>query len=145
MALSPHFSLVSVWMLIIARVLIGLVQGVLFPSMNPMIVRWTAQTEQSKFYALATMGGTFGTIFIYPICGLILDNYNWKAVFYVSALVALLWCTVWFLMVADDPAHSKIISKEELDFVLANRIIPVRRERVPYLKIIMNKPVLVGI
>lgn len=56
----------------------GLVQGVLFPSINPMMIRWTAEDEHARFAALASMGGTFGTIFIYPLCGMILSAYNWQ-------------------------------------------------------------------
>ena len=41
--------------------------------------RWSPQNEQNKFSALASMGGTFGTIFIYPAVGLVLEAYNWQA------------------------------------------------------------------
>ena len=40
--------------------------------------RWACKSEQGKFAALASMGGTFGTVFIYPVCGFILKYYSWQ-------------------------------------------------------------------
>ena len=45
-----------------------------------------------KFSALASMGGTFGTIFIYPAVGILLEASGWKAVFYLGGAVSFAWC-----------------------------------------------------
>ena len=74
------------------RAALGLAQGVLFPCLNPMLVRWSPQNEQNKFSALASMGGTFGTIFIYPAVGILLEASGWKAVFYLGGAVSFAWC-----------------------------------------------------
>ena len=47
-----------------------------------------------KFSALASMGGTFGTIFIYPAVGLLLEASGWKAVFYLGGAVSFAWCGI---------------------------------------------------
>ena len=44
-----------------------------------------------KFSALASMGGTFGTVFIYPAVGLLLEASGWKAVFYLGGAVSFAW------------------------------------------------------
>ena len=81
----------SAWLLVAVRAALGLAQGVLFPCINPMLVRWSPQNEQNKFSALASMGGTFGTIFIYPAVGLLLEAAGWKAVFYLGGAVSFAW------------------------------------------------------
>ena len=38
----------SAWLLVAVRAALGLAQGVLFPCLNPMLVRWSPQNEQNK-------------------------------------------------------------------------------------------------
>ena len=95
--------------------------GVLFPSILPMVIRWSCKEEQAKFAALSGMGGTFGSIFIFPLCGLIISKWGWPSVFYVSGLVSLIWCLFWAIFITDDPTQSGFISKQELQMVLKKR------------------------
>lgn len=119
--LSVPASLWNAWSLVAVRVAMGLAQGVLFPCINPMLIRWSPQNEQNKFSALASMGGTFGTIFIYPAVGLVLGAYNWQVVFYLGGVIAFAWCAAWYFLVTDEPTAHKCISRAEVDFIMANR------------------------
>ncbi len=118
---SVWTSLWNVWALVAVRVAMGLVQGVLFPSINPMLIRWAARGEQAKFSAVASMGGTFGTIFIYPVVGLIIKYYDWESAFVLGGIVSLLWCLFWFFLVTDDPTEHKLISKSELGYIMVRK------------------------
>lgn len=142
--LTPMLASWNVWVLIANRIFMGLVQGVLFPGINPMMIRWTAEDEHARFAALASMGGTFGTIFIYPLCGMILSAYNWQAVFYISGAVISLWCVVWFQMITDDPSQHRWISEEELRYIRHNRILSEveTRQKLPLCQILTNVPVI---
>lgn len=40
--------------------------------------RWSPVNEHNKFFAIATMGVAIGTIFIYPMVGLLLEAYDWQ-------------------------------------------------------------------
>ena len=103
--------------------------------------------EHSKFSGLASMGGTFGTIFIYPACGLILTYYDWAAVFHVSFVATAAWCVLWYFCVTDDPADHKWISEEEKVFILNNRVASLRSTQsaersFPLKAIVTSVPVL---
>ena len=67
------------------------------------------------------MGGTFGTIFIYPAVGLLLEAFSWQAPFYLGGVAAFAWCAAWSFLVTDEPTAHKCISREEADFIMANR------------------------
>eukprot|EP00095_Tigriopus_kingsejongensis_P004809 maker-scaffold182_size278544-snap-gene-1.27 protein:Tk04809 transcript:maker-scaffold182_size278544-snap-gene-1.27-mRNA-1 annotation:"inorganic phosphate cotransporter" len=141
---NPVLASWNVWSLVASRVVMGLVQGVLFPSINPMMIRWTATNEHAKFAALASMGGTFGTIFIYPVSGMILTKYDWQAVFYVSGILSGVWCLLWFFLVTDDPGNHHCIPRAELQYIRQNRI-PLdvgSRRRLPICQIICSLPVI---
>ena len=49
-----------------------------FPSLNPLTSAWVPVKEKAGFTSFAYVGGTFGTIITYPLCGLILDNIGWE-------------------------------------------------------------------
>ena len=56
----------------------GLCEAVAFPALNPMISKWVPEAEKYSFVSFVYSGGTFGTIFTYPLCGYILDTVGWE-------------------------------------------------------------------
>ena len=43
-----------------------------------MISKWVPEAEKYSFVSFVYSGGTFGTIFTYPLCGFILDIVGWE-------------------------------------------------------------------
>ena len=43
-----------------------------------MISKWVPEAEKYSFVSFVYSGGTFGTIFTYPLCGFILDTVGWE-------------------------------------------------------------------
>ena len=66
------------WSLFALRVLQGLVSGVTYPSLPPIVKRWSLASELSSFIAVSYVGGTFGTCVTYPIGGIILQHWGWE-------------------------------------------------------------------
>ena len=75
---TPQAALYGPWPLFGLRVLQGLVSGVIYPSLPPIVKRWSLATELSTFITISYVGGTFGTTITYPIGGVILDSWGWK-------------------------------------------------------------------
>ena len=40
--------------------------------------RWSVESENSRFAAVAGIGGTFGTILIMPLCGMLIEKFGWE-------------------------------------------------------------------
>ena len=87
-----------------------------------MTFRWVPTSEKPVFLSFAYVGGTFGTIVTYPVgisgqnakrrnhhqmqsryyrikipqmCGLIIEQLGWEAVFYITAGITVLWVIIW--------------------------------------------------
>ena len=100
--------------------------------------------EHSKFVTFTYIGGTFGTMITYPVCGVILDGLGWEAVFYISGGLGLVWSLMWFSFVSDDPSKQILISKEERGFIEENRKNTnsiIGKRRPPYLRILFTPSV----
>ena len=106
--------------------------------------------EHSKFVTFTYIGGTFGTMITYPICGVILTSLGWevttiriaprrpentwsriklicfyfkilKAVFYISGGLGIFWLIIWQLCISDDPSTQKLIGEDEKEYILRHR------------------------
>ncbi len=67
------------------------------------------------------MGGAFGPVVAFPLCGFILDNVGWEAVFYLTGSLTLIWSFAWFFYVTDNPDKNTRISEGERRHILENR------------------------
>jgi len=103
------------------RLLQGLLQSPCLPSLNPLTNRWVPQSEKGKFVTFAFNGGTVGAVITFPLCGIIIENSSWVWVFYVSAILTLVWGLLWFLFMHDLPESDPFISDAEKKLILNDR------------------------
>ncbi|XP_076041766.1 sialin-like [Oratosquilla oratoria] len=103
--------------LVALRILLGIVQGVSFPSMHAMVARWIPPLERSKFIAFSYLGSTFGVIVTFPLCGLLISQCGWESAFYTTGALALAWASLWFVFAHDSPAAHPTISPEERKYI----------------------------
>ena len=75
------------WSLFAHRVLQGLVSGVTYPSLPPIVKRWSLASELSTFISVSNVGGTFGACVTYPIGGIIIQHWGWEVRIYVGSLI----------------------------------------------------------
>ena len=75
---TPQAAVYGPWALFSLRVVQGLVSGVIYPSLPPIVKRWSLASELSTFISISYVGGTFGTTVTYPIGGIILNTWGWK-------------------------------------------------------------------
>ena len=48
-------------------------------------------------------------------------SFFFKAVFYITGGVSILWCILWFIFLSDEPRDHKCISEKEINFIETNR------------------------
>ncbi|CAG0885117.1 unnamed protein product [Cyprideis torosa] len=101
--------------LIVLRVLIGVCEGVTFPSMHAMIARWAPPHERSSF-----------ATFIYAVLPSYMKNmlhYDIKKVsatakFYIMGGFGMVFVILWFTLVYDSPEQHPWIKSSESSFIL---------------------------
>ncbi|XP_011178049.2 putative inorganic phosphate cotransporter [Zeugodacus cucurbitae] len=104
------------------RIVQGLFQGFLFPCIHAHLAAWCPVNERNRLGALANTGIECGTLLSIFISGIIAASaIGWPGLFYVSGGMGLMWCVVWLLLGANNPAESKFITKAELDYIVSSQ------------------------
>ena len=80
--ITPFFSYQGLWWLILIRILMGLGEGVTFPSWHAIYARWIPFKERTRAVGFTNSGIAAGTLFGYAVAALIIANYSWEWVFY---------------------------------------------------------------
>lgn len=115
---SPILAQLHWGMLLFSRIIIGVTGGVTFPACHTLVAKWAPPNERARF-VWSLLGGTFGTIFTYPMVAAIADTMNWESAWYIPSLLMFVWIVVWALIAYDSPAEHPGITAEEKDYILS--------------------------
>ncbi|XP_058791846.1 vesicular glutamate transporter 1-like isoform X2 [Phymastichus coffea] len=129
---SPLLANVHWGFLMASRVIVGLTGGITFPACHTLVAKWAPPDEKSRF-VWSLLGGTFGTIFTYPMIAALAEKINWESGWYVPSLLLLFWCFFWWLLAYDSPNEHPGITDEEKNYIISSQAGTVRAER-PTLK-----------
>ncbi len=123
------------------RILMGLGEGVNFPSIQSIAARWVPAGERSRVMGFILSGISLGSIIAFPLATLIMTTLGWRWVFYFFGLLGLVWCAFWVWLAVNTPEEHKTIHPDELETILANRpeLPPVKN--VPWKEILSKAPV----
>jgi ACS family sodium-dependent inorganic phosphate cotransporter len=135
-AASAAFAL-----LIAARVLLGLGEAVNFPAIHSIAARWTLASERSRALALNFSGMYFGTIAAFVASPPIIDALGWRALFYLSGALGILWVCVWLWRTADTPEQSRRVGRAELATIVEGRPQAPLAMEIPWAAIAREKAV----
>ncbi|XP_044004830.1 vesicular glutamate transporter 2.2-like [Aphidius gifuensis] len=113
----PTSARISVFLLIFLRIVIGLFEGVTYPSVNSIWANWAPPLERSKLGTLSFSGASSGTVVALPLSSLIAESLGWPAVFYIYGFFGLIWYAMWLYFISDKPDDDPWISPLELNFI----------------------------
>ncbi|XP_068915500.1 putative inorganic phosphate cotransporter [Tenebrio molitor] len=117
---------------IICRVIQGLTQGFLFPSVHTLLSKWTPLYERSTMssvvYAGATLGIVVSMIATGAICG---SSLGWPSAFYIYGGCGIVWAVVFVIFAENSPSDHKKISAEEKRYIESSNSISHERKKVP--------------
>ncbi|XP_034551391.1 solute carrier family 17 member 9b isoform X2 [Notolabrus celidotus] len=107
-----HFCSQPILSMTLARFLMGLLQGVHYPSLASLCSQKVVESERGFLMSTVGSGSYLGTLVIGGAGSLMLDLYGWQSVFYVSGLLSVLWayCMWKYLLKGEGP----IITLESL-------------------------------
>jgi ACS family sodium-dependent inorganic phosphate cotransporter len=137
----PPAAAASFSALLAARVLLGLGEGVNFPSIHSLTSRWTLPSERARVLSVNYSGMYVGTVLALSASPLIIRALGWPALFYISGALGAVWVAVWMRVAADCPENSTRIGAEELRLITTTRTAELRAIRVPWAAIATEKAV----
>ena len=140
--LTPPAAMTSLAVLIAARIGMGLGEAPMFPAGYDLFGRWVPERERARAVAWLMSGIPLGTIIGLAGSAWLVAKYGWPMTFYVFGLVGLLWLTVWFPQVTNDPAQDPRLNAAERALLpVARASSAAARARLPFAKL-LRAPVL---
>lgn len=88
--------------LIIMRLLVGVAEAIVMPASYRWIRLNIPERHTGTAVALFLMGNQIGTAVGAPLAAWLIVQYDWRVMFFVTGLVALLWLIPWFYTVPSD-------------------------------------------
>jgi ACS family hexuronate transporter-like MFS transporter len=89
-------------MLLCARFLLGMGEGGGFPAAVRVVAEWVPLEQRSTAVGFINAGTAVGSVLAPPLIGFILIHSGWRAVFFASGAVGLVWVVWWALSYHDN-------------------------------------------
>jgi MFS family permease len=103
--------------LYIARFLLGVCEGGVWPSILVLLATWFPQNERARANGLWITCMPIATVLMAPLTGWLLTFLNWRMVFVLQGLPPLIWVFVWWFFISDRPSQARWVSPEERHYV----------------------------
>ncbi|MBA0752912.1 hypothetical protein Gogos_020994 [Gossypium gossypioides] len=142
-----------VTILVVARLLVGVAQGFIFPSIHTVLAQWVPPHERSRSVSLTTsgmyLGAAMGMLFLPSLVKL----KGPESVFLAEAALGVLWSVLWFKYATDPPRseHPKAAAAGFGESLLPTDASPrtkmenggstVKATKIPWKKILISRPV----
>ncbi|HWK47363.1 MAG TPA: MFS transporter [Stellaceae bacterium] len=107
--------------LLAIRFLMGLAEGVIWPSFAVIIMRWFPSEERGRAVNLAQYVLPLSSTLMAPVSGWMISAWSWEAMFILQALPVLVLALAWIILGSSDPTHDRRISEAEKYRILATR------------------------
>ena len=143
--MTPILAHWGVGALIASRVLLGLVQGGVFPACFATVTQWFAPSEKSFAFGLVNVGGNLGAVAAASLTGLMSHNVGWPYSFYTIGTVAVAWTFLWVAVIRKPPSSDQKVLKDEMENDNQSNTSEdseqseSSRPPVPWLKILTNR------
>ena len=138
--LTPAFSYNGFLALLFIRILIGLGEGITFPSWHSMYARWIPFKERTRAVAFTNSGISVGTVFGYLATAIIIAQYSWEWVFYSFGVLGIFWYFFWNKNVTSFPEDNKFLPSDELAIIKSEAPSNSTAPSIPLIKLTKNLP-----
>jgi MFS transporter, ACS family, solute carrier family 17 (sodium-dependent inorganic phosphate cotransporter), other len=140
--LTPPAAMLSILVLVAARIGLGVAEAGTFPANFELFGRWVPSTERGRAVALMNSGVPLGTLLGLLGSGWLVQLDGWAAPFYVFGAIGLVWVIPWFLQVENDPLIDRRLSTEERALLEAVRPTNHAVQRMPLRRLLLRASVL---
>ena len=112
--LTPVAAAGGLSALLIARILMGVGEGITFPSIYAMFGRWVPATERSRAIGTLFSMIPLGSVFALLATPWIVTRYGWEMGFYAFGAVGFVWWVFWQRNAARSPEQHPRMTDAEL-------------------------------
>lgn len=101
---TPQAASTNLGQLMLARAMMGVGEGVTYPSIQNLVRKWVPDSKRSRALAFIYSGHQLGTIGSYLLCPLLISQLGWESVFWIFGSLGFVWLMGWQPLVKDDPS-----------------------------------------
>lgn len=116
--LTPAAASSNIGVLLLARALLGVGEGVAMPAMNNIISKWVPSGERARSLSLVYSGMYLGSVVGLLLCPTFIVAFGWQSVFYIFGALGFVWWAVWQISTSSSPQASTSISEEERKYIV---------------------------
>jgi len=138
--LTPMASYAGFTFLILARIGMGLGEGITFPAWHSLYARWIPLGERARSVGVTNSGLFLGTVFALITTPLIVLHLGWQWAFYLFGSVGFIWFYFWNKVVTSTPKEHPDISQQELNLIESEAPTVEGAKKLPWKILITNKP-----
>jgi len=102
-------------LLIIDRLLLGIAESVILPTMIILLANWFTKAERSRANALCILGNPLTLLWMSAITGFLISAVGWQRAFVLEGIPSIVWAFGWLALVNDRPARAKWLSPADRD------------------------------
>ena len=99
--IAPPAAQYSIMALCVTRMVVGLGEGVAPSAATSLLAKMMPPNERSRAVSYVWGGLDVGSVIGLLLCGPLIKAFGWPSVFYLFAVLGLLWCAAWPLLGAE--------------------------------------------
>jgi ACS family sodium-dependent inorganic phosphate cotransporter len=103
--------------LLVTRVLMGIGEGITFPSIYALFGRWIPLTERSRAIGILFSMIPLGSVFALLATPWLVARFGWQTAFYLFGAVGFVWWIVWHRTTTRNPEQHPRMTPEELAII----------------------------
>lgn len=142
-----------VTLMVLARLLVGVAQGFIFPSIHTVLAQWVPPHERSRSVSLTTSGMYLGAAVGTLVLPSIVKFRGPQSVFVTEAALGAMWSLLWFRYASDPPrsdhpkataagfGESLLPMKGDQGTRAENGLHSARAPKIPWKRIMLSLPI----
>ena len=104
------------WLLAI-RFILGVVEAAVLPAMLILLANWFTRGERSRANTFLILGNPVTILWMSVISGYLVQALNWRWMFIIEGVPAVIWAGLWWRLVRDQPRQAHWLSAPEQEAI----------------------------
>jgi len=100
------------WLLVMDRLLLGVAESLILPSMLILLTQWFTRAERSRANAILILGNPVTVTWMAAVTGFLIKDVGWQMTFILEGVPSILWAFAWAAVARDRPRQVGWLSKE---------------------------------
>lgn len=128
--------------LLLARLFLGAGEAGTYPTLSKVTLFWYPVKERGIVQGVNFSGSRLGGAIALFLSAWLIGLVGWRHTFLIYASIGLIYTVLWYFIFRNKPEEAKYVSKEEREYIMANRQkIQGEQKKIPFSKILKDRNV----